>query len=101
MEQLFPEEWCVYHNMADFFVRSRRYEEAEIYYRKAINVQKAPRFTDPFEALAQFYEMRGDYTAAVRTLEENLEVCDKEWHFNTGESADRIRREIERLKKKL
>lgn len=101
MEQQFPEEWCVYHNMADFFVRSRKYEEAEIYYRKAIDVQKAPRFTDPFEALAQFYEMRGDYTAAVRTLEENLEVCDKEWHFNTGESADRIRREIERLKKKL
>ena len=101
MERKFPEEWCVYHNMADFFTRSRRYEEAEQYYRKAIDVQKAPRYTDPFEALAQFYKMRGDYAAAIRTQEENLEVCEKEWHFSTGESADSIRREIERLRKKL
>lgn len=101
MEQKFPEEWCVYHNMADFFARSRRYEEAERYYRKAIDIQKAPRFTDPFEALAQFYEMRGNYEAAIHTLEEDLEVCDREWHFSTGESADVIRREIERLQKKL
>ena len=101
MERKFPEEWCVYHNMADFFTRSRRYEEAEQYYRKAIDIQKAPRYTDPFEALAQFYEMRRDYAAAIRTLEENLEVCEKEWHFSTGESADSIRREIERLRKKL
>lgn len=101
MEEMYPEEWCVYHNMADFFTRSRRYKEAEVYYRKAIEIQKAPRYTDPFEALAQFYEMRGDYAAAIRTLEEDLEVCDREWHFTTGESADSIRREIERLKKKL
>ena len=101
MERKFPEEWCVYHNMADFFTRSRRYEEAEQYYRKAIDIQKAPRYTDPFEALAQFYEMRRDYAGAIRTLEENLEVCEKEWHFSTGESADSIRREIERLRKKL
>lgn len=101
MERKFPEEWCVYHNMADFFTKSRRYTEAEQYYRKAIDIQKAPRYTDPIEALAQFYEMRGDYAAAIRTLEENLEVCEKEWHFSTGESADSIRREIERLRKKL
>ena len=76
MEQQFPDEWCVYHNIADFLTRSRRYNKAEVYYRKAIDIQKAPRYTDPFEALAQFYEMRGDYPAAIRTLEENLDVCD-------------------------
>ena len=71
------------------------------YYRKAIDIQKAPRFTDPFEALAQFYERIGDYTAAIATLQEDLDVCDKEWHFTEGESADVIRREIARLEKKL
>ena len=100
MERDFPKEWCVYHNLADFFTRSRRYEEAEIYYRKAIDIQKAPRFTDPFEALAQFYEMRGNCQAAIDVLLEELEVFDKEWHFTTGESADVVRREIERLNRK-
>lgn len=101
MERKFPEEWCVYHNLADFFTRSRRYAEAEIYYRKAIDIQKAPRYTDPFEALAQFYEMRGDYQAAITILQEELDTFDREWHFSTGETADTVHREIARLQKKL
>ena len=101
MERNYPGEWCVYHNMADFFTRSRRYEEAEVYYRKAIDIQKAPRYCDPFEALAQFYEMRDRYAEAIRVLQEELDVCDKEWNFTTGESADVVRREIQRLEKKL
>lgn len=101
MERKFPEEWCVYHNIADFLTRSGRTAEAEVYYRKAIDVQKAPRYCDPFDALAQFYEMQGNYQAAIDTLKEELDVCDKEWHFTTGESADVVRREIERLEKKL
>lgn len=101
MERKFPEEWCVYHNMADFFTRSRRYAEAEVYYRKAIDIQKAPRYTDPFEALAQFYEMRGDYKAAIGILKEELDIFDREWHFTTGETADMVHREIGRLQNKL
>lgn len=101
MEQKFPEEWCVYHNLADFFTRSGRFYEAELYYRKAIDVQKAPRYCDPFDALAQFYEMRGDICAAIETLKEELEVFEREWNFNTGESADVVRREIARLERKM
>lgn len=100
MEQDFSNEWCVYHNLADFFLRSGRYKEAEQYYRTAINIQKSPRYTDPFEALAQFYEIRRNYPAAVSVLEEMLDVFDKEWNFTTGETADIVRREISRLKTK-
>lgn len=98
MEQNFPDEWCVYHNIADYLLRASRYSEVEKYYRTAINIQKAPRYTDPFEALAQFYEMQGNYSAAISVLEELLDVFDKEWHFTEGETADFIRREISRLK---
>lgn len=101
MEQDFPEEWCVYHNIADFLLRSGKNDKVEAYYRKAIDVQKAPRYTDPYEALAQFYEMTGNYTAAINTLMEQLNIFDKEWHFTTGETADIVHREIARLKEKL
>ncbi len=101
MEQKFPEEWCVYHNIADYLLRDGQIERVAAYYRKAIDIQKAPRYTDPFEALAQFYERIGDYVAAIATLQEDLDVFDKEWNFTEGESADVIRREIARLEKKL
>lgn len=101
MEQKFPEEWCVYHNIADYLLRDGQIERVAVYYRKAIDIQKAPRYTDPFEALAQFYERIGDYAAAIATLQEDLDVFDHEWNFTEGESADVIRREIARLEKKL
>lgn len=100
MERNFPEEWCVYHNIADHMTRAGMYDDAERYYRKAIDVQKAPRYADPIEALAQFYEQMGRFECAIEALKEELDVFDKEWHFTTGETADCVRREIARLEEK-
>ena len=88
----------MYHNLADYFLRSGLYKDAEQYYRKAIDIQNSPRYTDSFEALAQFYEIRRDYPAALSAVEELLDVFNKEWNFITGETADIIRREISRIK---
>ena len=101
MERDFPEEWCVYHNIADYLLRSGKNTGAESYYRKAIDIQPAPRYVDPVEALAQFYERIGDYRSAIAALEEELDIFDREWNFTTGESADIVRREIARLQEKL
>ena len=101
MEREYPDEWCVYHNIADYLLRDGQNDRVAEYYRKAIDIQKAPRFTDPFEALAQFYERTGDYSAAITTLQEDLQCFEKEWNFTDGESADVIRREIGRLEKKM
>ena len=101
MEQDFPDEWRVYHNIGDYMTRAGKNESAETYYQKAIAVQSVPRYADPFEALAQFYERTGDYRAAIETLQDELEVFEKEWHFSTGECVDYVRREIARLERKL
>lgn len=101
MEKDFPNDWCVYHNIADYLVRSGRANEAYTYYRKALDIQKAPRYVDPIEALAQLYEMQGDYAGSIAAWKEELELFDKEWNFTTGETADVVRRQIARLEKKL
>lgn len=100
MEQDFPEEWCVYHHIADYLQWDGQNEKVAQYYRKALKVQNAPRMTDPYEALAQFYERIGDYSAAINVLKEELDVFEMEWNFTDGESADVVRREIARLEKK-
>lgn len=101
MEQDFPEEWCVYHHIADYLLRDGQHDQVAAYYRKALEVQQAPRFTDPYEALAQFYERIGDYAGAISVLREQLDTFDKEWHFTDGETADIVHREISRLEKKM
>ncbi len=101
MERKFPDEWCVYHNIGDYLLRDGQNTRVVAYYRKAINVQKAPRYTDPYDALAQFYERIGDCASAIAVLHEQLEIFDKEWNFTEGESADVVRREILRLEYKM
>lgn len=101
MEQDFPDEWCVYHHIADCLLWDGQNAKVADYYRKALEVQMPPRMTDPYEALAQFYERIGDYTAAIGVLKEELDVFEKEWNFTEGETADVVRREITRLEKKL
>lgn len=101
MEQDFPMEWCVYHNIADYLTRIGENAKAADYYRKAIDVQCAPRYTDPFEALAQLHERTENFAAAIAVLKEELDIFDKEWNFTTGETADAVHREIQRLERKL
>ena len=96
-----PDNWRAHMWLMDQLIDDYRLDEAEKYYRKAIDVQNAPRLVDPFEALAQYYEIKGDYLSAVHVLREELDVFDKEWHFTTGETADVVHRHIERLEKKL
>lgn len=66
-----------------------------------MDVQVAPRYVDPLEALSQLYQRMGAYDKAVAALEEELNVFEKEWHFTEGETADAVRREIRRLSEKM
>lgn len=100
MQQDFPDEWCVWLNMGDVMARGANYEEAKRFYRKALDTMAPPRYVDGLESIAQICELQGDIPGAIAAYQEELEIYDKEWHFTTGETADMVRREIARLKKK-
>lgn len=101
MERDFPAEWLVCFSLGDIAAEEGRFDDAIVLYRKGSNLQEKPRFTDFLESIADIEELRGNIPAAIAAYEEELEIFDKEWHFTTGETADVVRREIERLKKKL
>ena len=100
MEQEFPDEWCVYHNIGDYLVRSGRYDEGMAYYRKAMDVQKKPPLVDPLQAMAQLCEIRGDIPGAIAAKREEAQCVEDLWHI-TGEELDAVLRDIQRLEKKL
>ena len=98
MQEEFSDEWCVWLSMGDVMARSGNYEGAKSYYRKALDTMAPPRFVDSLESIAQICELQGDIDGAVAALEEELELFEKEWNFSTGETADKVRREIARLR---
>lgn len=100
MQRDFSDEWCVWFSMGDAMARAGRYEEAKAYYRKGLEIQKPPRYTDGVASIAQICELQGDYPGAIAAHEEELAILAGEWDTTTGEQVDRHRREIARLKKK-
>lgn len=99
MEKDFRDEWMVMFELGELCVMEGDYAAAIEYLKKARELQKTPRFADTFEMLAQLYEITGDIPAAIRELEGELECFKTDWGFETGETADVVRREIARLKK--
>ncbi len=97
----YPENFTVWQWIGDFQTQIGAYKDAKISYRRSIDLLKPPRYIDPIVALALVCEMDGDYAGAVEARKLELEISEKEWDSATGESVDAIRREIERLEKKL
>ena len=69
--------------------------------RKALAVGQPPRYVDPIISIAQILELHGDFAGAIAAREEELEMYKTEWNFTEGETADAVRRDIARLKKRL
>lgn len=95
-----PEDWLVWYSMGDAMARTGQYGRAEEYYRKCFELQPPPRYADMLESIAQARELAGDVPGAVAALEEEVTLLADEWNTTTGETVDKVRREIDRLRKK-
>ena len=101
MCKTYPDHWCVMLCMGDLLVKEERYEEAKAYYRKALEVQTAPRYTDGITSIAHICEIQGDWAGAIAAHEEEMDILRTEWDTTDGEQIDQHRREIARLKEKM
>ncbi len=97
----FPEEWCVWLQMGDVMARAGQWEEAKSYYRKGLELQKPPRYTDGLESITIICERTGDLPGAIAALEEEIALLASEWSTASGETVDALRREIARLREKM
>lgn len=93
-----PEDWMVWYTMGDAMVRTGRYGRAKEHYRRAFELQPAPKYVDSLESIAQVCELEGDVPGAVAALEEEAALLAEQWDTRTGETVDKVRREINRLK---
>lgn len=93
-----PENWMVWYTMGDVMVRTGQYAQAKAHYRRAFDLQPVPKFVDGLESIAQVCELEGDIPGAIAALEEEVALLADQWDTRTGETVDKVRREIARLK---
>ena len=97
----FPDEWAVWLSMGDVRARTGRFDEAVADFRRSMELQKAPRYVDGLESIALAKELTGDIPGAIAALEEEIKLLADEWDTATGETVDKVRREMDRLRKKM
>jgi len=101
MEMAPGKEWLKEFSMGDFLARTGEYEAAKAHYRRALEIQKPPRYTDAATSIAQICELQGDWQGAIDAHEEEIAILREEWDTAAGEQVDQHRREIARLREKL
>ncbi|MBQ6464835.1 MAG: helix-turn-helix domain-containing protein [Oscillospiraceae bacterium] len=98
LEEEYGEDHFAVFALGDELAVQARYDEAIAAYRRSFEIEKKPRYVDALISIAHIYEILGRPEKAIEALEEELVILRDEWDTTTGETADHVRREIERLK---
>ena len=101
MTEKYPDTWLSWFARADRMARRCAYAEAVALYEKALELSPRPRFTDPVNAIAQLYEIQGQYEKAIEFYQKEIEIVREDWNETQGEAIDEPLRNIARLKEKM
>ena len=100
MIDAWPNERGALMRMGDYLAKAGRYEEAKGCYRRSMEVQQKPRYTDGLTSIAHICEIQGDWAGAIAAHEEEIEILRTDWDTVEGEQVDQHRRKIAELKKR-
>lgn len=101
MTEKYPDTGLSWFARADRMARRCAYAEAVTLYEKALALSPRPRFTDPVNAIAQLYEIQGQYEKAIEFYQKEIELVREDWNETQGEAIDEPLRNIARLKEKM
>ena len=101
MRTEFGDDWCTWMSLGDIHARRGEYEEAKVCFRKYLDLQKPPRYTDGLTSIAQICEIQGDYAGAIAAIRDELALLQSDWNTTAGETVDQHLRNITRLEAKL
>ena len=96
-----PDNWITWFVRADTYAHRAMYDEAIAMFREGIKRQKAPRFTDGEDSIAQISMIKGDYESAIKAYENVIEILRDDWKITEGETVRGYEENIEFCRKKI
>lgn len=99
MAEKYAEEEHMWNARASMYAKRGEYEKAIENYRKAAELEPAPRYVDNYWSIAQICTLIGDKKSAIEAYEKVIEICRKDWGMNEGEVIKDYLRKIAELKR--
>ncbi len=101
MLELYPNEWLAWFSVGDNMARMCEYDKAIEHFNKSFELQEKPRLLDAPEAIYHIHEIKGEFTEAIKVINQIIVLLKDEWNITMGETVEFYKREIERLKSGL
>lgn len=87
---------------AQYYAQKCDYDKAIACYERSFSLQKRnPRFQDELMAIADIYEIRGDYAKAAETYDRIIDLLQNDWGMNEETELQHARKEKARLFAKI
>lgn len=96
-----PDNWLVWSWMGDVRVKQCRYEEAIGHYKKAAELEPAPRYIDNWDSIGQINEMLGRWGDAAAAYEQVLDIYREDWQETDGFWVEQVQTKILKCKAKM
>ena len=96
-----PDNWLVWSWMGDVRVKQCRYEEAIEHYKKAADLEPAPRYIDNWDSIGQINEMLGRWGDAAAAYERVLDIYREDWKETDGFWVEQVQTKILKCKAKM
>ena len=96
-----PGNWLVWSSMGDARVKQCRYEEAIEHYKKAAELEPAPRYIDNWDSIGQINEMLGRWGDAAAAYERVLDIYREDWKETDGFWVEQVQAKILQCKAKM
>ena len=97
LEAMEGQDWSWALTVGDLFTQRQEYDKAVSWYRRAQEMQPAPKFVDSAESIAHICEIRGDRAGAADAYREQLRLLEQDWGVVSGEEHAAIERAIQKL----
>ena len=97
LEAMEGQDWSWALTVGDLFTQRQEYDKAVSWYRRAQEMQPAPKFVDSAESIAHICEIRGDRAGAADAYREQLRLLEQDWGIVSGEEHAAIERAIQKL----
>ena len=97
LEAMEGQDWSWALTVGDLFTQRQEYDKAVSWYRRAQEMQPAPKFVDSAESIAHICEIRGDSAGAAAAYREQLRLLEEDWGIVSGEEHAKIERAIQKL----
>ena len=91
-------DWDILFSLANTYSYHQEYDEALALWQKALDAMPKPRYTDPYEAMAQICIRRGQPDRAAEYYEKELQLLREDWDIKFGAEVDALKEKIANLR---